>query len=258
MDYEFIKIQDKYDNQVTEILLNPPPANIVTAKMMEEISDCLKAQQKITDKKLIVISGEGKHFSYGASVEEHLPDIVGDMLPGFHKFIGNILTCKIPTMAKVSGCCLGGGFELALACTFIFADPNAKFGLPEIQLAVFPPPASVLLPLRCGDAFASQVILSGEMFGASKLMDHGVVNTVSDEGNLDAVVIEFIENVLLPKSAAALRIACTATRMTTVDNYQRYIKQIEELYLRDLMSTHDAVEGVKAFTEKRKPKWINS
>ncbi len=258
MSYELIKIQGKHHDQVTEIILNPPPANIISVKMMDEISDCLKIQQEITDKKLIIFSGEGQHFSYGASVEEHLPEAVGDMLPRFHRFIGEILGCKIPTLAKVSGCCFGGGFELALACTFIFADQKAKLSVPEIQLAVFPPPASILLPLRCGDAFASQMILTGEPFGTPQLLEKGIVNAISEEGNLDADIDEFIKKSILPKSAAALRIACTAARTTVVEQYKQHIKKLEELYLKDLMSTRDAVEGIKSFTEKRKPKWVNA
>lgn len=257
MSYKFIKIREKQNNQITEIILNTPPANIVTAKMMDEISDCLKTQQEIADKKLIVFSGDGKNFSFGASVEEHLPEFVNDMLPRFHRFIGEILGCKIPTLAKVSGSCLGGGFELALACTFIFADQKAKLGVPEIQLAVFPPPACVLLPLRCGDAFASQMILTGEIFAASQLLKKGIVNAASEEGNLDADVDKFIGKFILQKSAAALRVACTAARKTTVDQYEQHIKKLEQLYLKDLMSTKDAVEGIKSFVEKRKPKWVN-
>lgn len=257
MSYEFIKIQEKQNNQITEIILNTPPANIVTAKMMDEISDCLKTQQEIADKKLIIFTGEGKNFSFGASVEEHLPEFVNDMLSRFHRFIGAILGCKIPTLAKVSGSCLGGGFELALACTFIHADQNAKMGVPEIQLAVFPPPASVLLPLRCGDAFASQMILTGEIYTASQLLGKNIINAVSEDGNLDADADTFIEQSITPKSAAALRIACTAARMVTVDHYKQYIGELEQLYLKDLMSTKDAVEGVKSFVEKRKPNWVN-
>lgn len=257
MQYQFIDVRELHNRQVTEIMLNTPPANILTSKMMEEISDCLKIQQENRDKKLIILSGAGKNFSYGASVEEHLPEFVGEMLPGFHKFISEILGCKIPTLAKVSGSCLGGGFELALACTFIFADQNARMGVPEIQLAVFPPPACILLPLRCGDALASQMILTGSALPAPQLMERGIINSVSEEGNLDAAVNSFCENSILPKSAAALRMACSAARVTTAGQFHQYIGQIEKLYLKDLMATKDAAEGIKSFVEKRKPEWVN-
>ena len=119
MNYDYIKIQEEYDGQITEIFLGPPPANIVCVKLMEEVLDCLKELKGISNKKLIIFTGEGKHFSYGASVEEHLPETVNDMIPKFHQFIGEILACEIPTLAKVSGLCLGGGFELSGAVSLV-------------------------------------------------------------------------------------------------------------------------------------------
>ncbi len=257
MDYQSIAIQESYDGQVAEITLKPAPANIISSAMMGEIYHFLAAQQEITQRKLVVISGEGKHFSFGASVEEHTPGKVGDMLPKFHRFIGAVLSSRVPTLAKVTGCCLGGGFELALACTFILADAKAKFAVPEINLGVFPPPASVLLPWRAGDAFASEMILGGEMLPAARLKEQGVINGVAEEGTLDAVVAAFIEKVILPKSAAALRHACAASRMSTAAHYEQFIGPLETLYLDGVMRTHDAVEGIAAFLEKRDITWTN-
>ena len=130
-------------------------------------------------------------------------------------------------------------------------------GVPEIKLAVFPPPACILLPLRCGDAFASQMILTGEVYGALQIFEKGIANAISEEGNLEMDVEKFSNNSILPKSAVSLRIACAAARITTVGNYQQYIKQLEQLYLKDLMATQDAVEGIKSFVEKRKAEWVN-
>lgn len=257
MDYQLILINESYDGQVAEVTLQPPPANIISAAMMDEISHFLAAQQHLPRRKLIVFAGAGKHFSFGASVEEHTPEQVGGMLPKFHRFIAQLLASRVPTLAKVTGCCLGGGFEMALACTFILADQKAKFAVPEIKLGVFPPPASVLLPWRAGDAFASEMILGGEMLSASILKDRGVVNSVSDEGSLDADVAAFIEQIILTKSAAALRYACTAARMSTVAHYEQFIGRLEELYLDGVMSTKDAVEGISAFLEKREINWTN-
>ena len=214
MSYDYIEIKEKFDGQVTEVLLGPPPANIICVKLIEEALDCLEKQKTISNKKLIIFTGEGKHFSYGASVEEHLPETVNDMIPKFHQFIGEILACEIPTLAKVSGLCLGGGFELALACTFLFSDKTAKFAIPEIQLGVFPPVASALLPFKGGDVFSSEMILTGETFGAHQLFERGILNTVEEKGGLDSSVSTFIEKMILPKSASSLKIACSAARLT--------------------------------------------
>lgn len=255
MDYELIAVAEKSDGQVTEIVLGPPPGNIVSAKMIAEISAQLQADEKDPHKKLIVFSGQGKHFSFGASVEEHQPEQVGAMLPAFHGLIGQIIGGGIPTLAKVSGLCLGGGCELALACTFIFADEKAKFGVPEIQLGVFPPPACVLLPCRGSDPFAAQMILTGGQFPAEVLQQRGLVNEVVASGKLDEVVDAFFEKQLRPRSASSLRIACRASRMVLAEQYRNFIGRLEDLYLKELMATQDAAEGIRSFLEKKSPQW---
>jgi cyclohexa-1,5-dienecarbonyl-CoA hydratase len=255
MDYELIKVEERFGGEGTEIVIGTAPANILSAKMMSEISTQMKEEQKNPHKKLLIFSGEGKHFSFGASVEEHKPDRVGDMLPQFHQFIGEVLNCPIPTLAKVSGMCLGGAFEFVLACNFLFADEKAKFAVPEIQLAVFPPVASILLPLKIGEAISSQIILSGDQFPAEALHRYGLVNDVSESGKLDEAVFTFFEKQIQPKSASSLRIANRASRMLLSELYQEYIGKLENLYLKDLMSTKDATEGILSFLEKRKPQW---
>jgi cyclohexa-1,5-dienecarbonyl-CoA hydratase len=257
MAYELIKVKERYDGAVTEITLGPPPANILTAKMMEEISDRLAEDGKNRHKKLIVFSGEGKHFCFGASVEEHKPEFVNDMLPGFHRFIGDVINCKVPTLAKVSGLCLGGGFELVLACTFIYADESARFAVAEIQLAVLPPVASILLPARGCDVLGAQIVLTGEQMGAGKLYEHGLVNEVVEKEKLDEAVTAFFEKQLLPKSASSLQIAHRGSRVFLAEQYKNFIDRLEKLYLEELMSTKDAVEGIQAFLEKREPKWLD-
>lgn len=257
MGYELIKVEEKFGGEGTEIIIGPAPANILSGKMMTEISSQLKEEQQNPNKKLLIFSGEGKHFSFGASVEEHKPDQVGEMLPLFHQFIGEVLSCPIPTLAKVSGMCLGGAFELVLACNFLFADEKAKFAVPEIQLAVFPPVASILLPLKIGEAISSQIILSGDQHPAEILHRYGLVNEMSESEKLDEAVSTFFEKQLQPKSASSLRIANRAGRMLLSTLYREYIGKLESLYLKDLMSTKDATEGILSFLDKRKPQWKN-
>ena len=257
MAYELIKVEEKFDGAVTEITLGPPPANILSAKMMEEISTQLAEDEKNQHKKLIIFTGEGKHFCFGASVEEHKPEFVNDMLPGFHTFIGNIINCKIPTLAKVSGLCLGGGFELVLACTFIYTDESVKFAVPEIQLAVLPPVASILLPARGCDVLGAQIVLTGEQMAAKKLYEQGLVNEVVEKGKLDEAVSNFFEKQFQPKSASSIQIAHKGSRVFLAEQYNNFIGKLEKLYLEDLMSTKDAVEGIQAFLEKREPKWLD-
>jgi cyclohexa-1,5-dienecarbonyl-CoA hydratase len=257
MGYKLITVTETYDGQVTEVALGPPPANILAADMMQEISALLKEEAKKPGKKLIVFSGEGKHFSFGASVEEHKPGRVDEMLPAFHRFIGDVLNSPVPTMAKVSGVCLGGAFEFVLACTFVFADGSARFGVPEIQLGVFPPVAAVLLPCLTTAQFAAQAILTGDSFSAEDLYCRSLITHVAKEEGLDEAISIFFGKQLQPKSASSLRIAHQAARTVTAQQYKKFIGDLEKLYLKDLMATEDAVEGIASFLEKRKPEWKN-
>ena len=145
-----------------------------------------------------------------------------------------------------------------MACSMIFCDKTAQFAVPEIQLGVFPPPACVLLPLKCGEALANEMILTGDKQPAEKLQRLGVVSGVAAKGTLDDVVSQFIEKQILPKSASSLRIANHAARLGTAEHYRAMIGRLETLYLEKLMSTADAVEGIESFLEKRQPAWTNA
>lgn len=255
MSTDSIEVQERFSGQLIQITLTPPPANILTARMMGEIEGQLAQCIQNPSTKLVVIRGAGKHFSFGASVDEHTADRVGSMLPAFHRLVGKVLECEIPTLAQVSGMCLGGSFELVMACTFVWADETAKLGVPEIQLGVLPPVASVLLPLKCGHGASAEMILTGGTQLASDLQDSGLIQRVVPPGQLESVVDAFFEKDLQPKSGRSLRLAHRAQRMMMADTYRQYISRMEDLYLNELMATHDAVEGIASFLEKRKPVW---
>lgn len=250
-----LRVVELYDGQVTQIRLAMPPANILSARMMGELSAQLDEAIRRPRLKLIVLTGEGRHFSYGASVEEHLPGKVDEMLPGFHRLIGRIIDLPVPTLAGVSGLCLGGGFELALACSFLIAEEGAQFGVPEIQLGVFPPVAAALLPQRATGVLGMRLILTGEKVGAKALQEGGLVHSLCAAGGLEREIAAFIEAQILPKSASSLRLAHRAARAVVSEQYGRAIATLEQLYLGPLMDTHDAVEGITSFVEKRAPQW---
>ncbi|MHC5066503.1 MAG: enoyl-CoA hydratase/isomerase family protein, partial [Planctomycetota bacterium] len=169
--------------------------------------------------------------------------------------IRKLLDCGVPTLAKVSGACLGGGFEIAMACSMLICDEKAKFAVPEIQLGVFPPPACLLLPFKIGASAANEMILTGRQFSATELQRLGMANRVTATEDLDTVVEEFIQKQILPKSASSLRYACDAARRSILQHYHTHIGDLEDLYLLKLMGTDDAREGIQAFLEKRAPVW---
>jgi cyclohexa-1,5-dienecarbonyl-CoA hydratase len=151
----------------------------------------------------------------------------------------------------VRGQCLGGGLELASWCTWIAASPDARFGQPEIVLAVFPPMASLLLPWRVGGAAALDLCVSGRSYSADEALACGLIQAVTDAP--DAWWRALYTERLAPMSASSLRYAERAVRLTLTDQLDTHLPKIERIYLAELMATHDANEGIEAFIERRPP-----
>ena len=229
--------------------------NIITAELVRELravfEDLLDARQL----RLVTIEGAGTDFSFGASVPEHTADQIQTVLPEMHDLIRELVALPAATAAIVRGRCLGGGFELALACDFIFAADDAWFGLPEIALGVFPPAGSVLLPVRAGVARATAAILGGEPRAATYWHAAGVVTSLAPAAEVRAAVDEWYARTLARYSAESLRHAVRVARLPVANALDFSLADVEQLYLADLMVTHDANEGVRAFLEKRAPIW---
>jgi cyclohexa-1,5-dienecarbonyl-CoA hydratase len=234
-----------------------PKGNIVTAEMIGAFTQALDTLAQHPHVKLLTIEGAGVDFSFGASIPEHAPAEIDRVLPEAHALIHALLDQPAVTGAVVRGRCLGGGFEIALACDFIFAEQSALFGLPEIALGVFPPAASALLPPRVGTARGTSAILTGRAIPAAEWLKTGLLEFVVEEGTLDDAVDRWFEANLEGKSAAALRHATAAARLSLRQHVRAVLPELERLYLNDLMQTEDAVEGIAAFLEKRAPRWTD-
>jgi cyclohexa-1,5-dienecarbonyl-CoA hydratase len=229
--------------------------NIITAEMVDALRTALESIAQNPHLKMVTIEGAGADFSFGASIPEHAPDRIAAVLPEMHRLIEDLLEAPAVTAAVVRGRCLGGGFELALACDFVFAADDAVFGLPEVALGVFPPAASALLPVRAGAARAIRAIVTGDPLGASEWKAAGVVELTAAADRLEAAVDRWFDVHLGGKSAAALRHAAAAARLGLLAHVRATLPALERLYLQDLMRTEDAAEGVAAFIAKRKPHW---
>lgn len=232
-----------------------PKGNIITREIVTGLRSACEDLSRAPALKLITLTSDGPDFSFGASVPEHAPGEIETVLPEMHELIRELLVLPAPTAAVVRGRCLGGGFELALACDLIMAADDAVCGLPEIALGVFPPVGSVLLPLKVGYARAARAALSGAPQSAQDWAAAGLITLLAPDAALDEAVTAWFDRNLAPHSAAALRHASAALRLDVHDAVERLLPRVEQLYLQDLMSTEDAVEGVTAFIEKRAPRW---
>jgi cyclohexa-1,5-dienecarbonyl-CoA hydratase len=201
----------------------------------------------------VILEGEGAHFSYGASVAEHLPGEVAEMLSRFHRLFETILQSGVVWLAAVRGRCLGGGLELAAFCHRVFAAPDATLGQPEIALGVFAPLASAWLPERVGRAAAEDLCLTGRSVGAAEALAMGLVDAVADDPS--AAAEAWARAHLLPRSASSLRHAARALRADVETRLPARLRDLEARYLGGLMASEDALEGLRAFLEKRAPAW---
>ncbi len=241
------------DEALLRLRLSRPPANIVDAAMIAALDGALATHRARTTLRGVLLDAEGPNFSFGASVEEHLPASCAQMLASLHALIVAMLEFPAPILVAVRGQCLGGGLEVALAGSLIFSAPDARFGQPETKLGVFAPAASVLLPYRVNRPLAEDLLLSGRSVGADESRAAGLVHSVSDQP--DAAALAYFNQHLAGKSAAALACALAATRGALVRDVRQRLAEVEQLYLERLMRTHDANEGLSAFLAKRKPKW---
>jgi cyclohexa-1,5-dienecarbonyl-CoA hydratase len=156
-------------------------------------------------------------------------------------------------LVAIRGQCLGGGLELASAGHLLFAAPDAKFGQPEIQIGVFAPAASCLLPERIGLAAAEDLLLSGRSIGAEEASAIGLVTELADDP--EGAALNYFDRHLAPKSASSLRFATRAARHGTIERVSAKLSAVETIYLGELMATQDAVEGLSAFIGKRPARW---
>lgn len=254
--YEYIKFA--VEDRVARITLARPPVNILNIAMMREINDALGEVAQQRDLVAIVFdaAADCRAFSAGVAVEEHVEDTIFQMLDSFHLIFRNLEQVARPTLAVVDGAALGGGCELISACDIVIASERARFGQPEIKLGVFPPVAAVLLPRVIGEKRARELILTGELIEAAEALRLGLVNYVLPHGELEGKSADLLAK-FRGLSAAALGLTRESLDVANGRSLDARLKEVESLYLNDLMKTYDATEGVNAFIQKRKPEWRN-
>jgi cyclohexa-1,5-dienecarbonyl-CoA hydratase len=243
------------DDALLRLVLNRPKANIVDAEMIAALNGALALHAEGQGLKAVLLSAEGAHFSFGASVEEHQPESCAVMLASLHALVTRMLKYPVPILVAIQGQCLGGGLEVAMAGHHLFANPDAALGQPEMMLGVFAPAASCLMPERMGQPMAEDMLYSGRSICGERAAELGLVDAIADDPVVAA--LKYFDTHLGPKSAAALRCAVKAARMGFVRRMTKKLRKVEKLYLNELMSTRDAVEGLNAFIEKRQPEWEN-
>ena len=251
-DYKFIKVEKSPGR--FDIILNSPPVNILTIAMMEEISAASGEAARDHSLKVLVFRSEGKHFSAGADVAEHTADKVEAMIGAFGNMFRALAAVPAVTIAVVDGSALGGGCELATFCDIVLASDRAKFGQPEIQLGVFPPVAAAVFPRLIGRNKAIELLITGKIITASEALEMGLINHVWPAAEFGAKAEELIVGIA-SLSAVAIAITKKTLNRTQDLSLAKALELADEIYLKELMATQDAHEGLASFLEKRKPVW---
>jgi cyclohexa-1,5-dienecarbonyl-CoA hydratase len=248
-----LKVWREADGRLLRLRLNQPNANLIDATMIAALDRALADGFEIPGLGGVLIDAAGPHFSYGASVEEHLPDQCRVMLASIHGLILRMVEAPVTILVAVRGQCLGGGLEVALAGHLLFVTPDAKLGQPEMKLGVFAPAASCLLPELIGQGRALDLLLSGRTISGTDAAAIGMAHKVADDP--EATALSYFNEYLKPKSASSLHYAVKAARCDYAARVRAKIEAVERLYLDELMKTHDAIEGLEAFVAKRAAQW---
>jgi cyclohexa-1,5-dienecarbonyl-CoA hydratase len=251
---DFGRITLTIDHAVAQIALRHPPLNVIDIPMMEELSRSLAEIDSRDDVSVIILGGEGKAFSTSVEVAAHTPDKAEAMLAKFHAVIRALVATKIVIIAAIHGFCLGGGAELATMCDIVYTTESAQWGFPEIKLGCYPPVACTALAALVGQKRAAELILTGRTIDGKEAAEIGLATRAVPDAQLAAAVDETVKH-LRQLSPAALALAKKASYAWDSMHFDKGLARAERIYCDELLKTEDAQEGVRAFLEKRKPKW---
>jgi cyclohexa-1,5-dienecarbonyl-CoA hydratase len=235
------------------ITLNNPPLNVIDVTMMEELRAALEQIDTRADIGAVVFAGSERAFSSGVDIAAHTPDKIGEMLSKFHNAIRALVNSRKLSVANVRRHCLGGGAELAMMCDIVYASPDSVWGFPEIKLACYPPVASVALSAIVGQKLAAEMVLTGRTLTGEEALSVRLVNAVAEDP--ETLVSDCIQRVS-QLSSAAIGVAKKAFYAGDSMHFDKGLARAEQIYLDELMKTSDAQEGIAAFLETRRPRWV--
>jgi cyclohexa-1,5-dienecarbonyl-CoA hydratase len=236
--------------RVVHMMIDAPPVNVLDAAILGELVERLGELEANETLAAVVLSGDGKCFSAGASVAEHKQEQAEGMVTGLAEACLALPAFPAPVIAAVHGACLGGAMELISFCDFVVATPDAIFGQPEIKLAFFPPVALHLLPLLVGYQNAAYTILSGENLPADRAQSMGLVQKILPKDQWGE-----IDDLFNGLSAPVLRITKQALARSLTEGCEERLDHFKALFMSELYRLEDVTEGIESFEERRPPEW---
>jgi enoyl-CoA hydratase len=249
-------IETEMSGRVGIIRLHRPEAmNALNSTLMAELSEALRALDADPDVGAIVVTGSDRAFAAGADIREMADATAVEMLLADRIAAWDRLReVRKPVIAAVSGWCLGGGAELAMACDMIVASESAKFGQPEINIGVIPGAGGTQRLTRAvGKALAMEMVLNNRTLNAQEALQHGLVNRVAPVDSYLADALRLADEI-----AARAPLAVRLGKEMVNHAFESFLADgvaDERRAFYFLFSSQDQKEGMHAFLDKRKPEW---
>ena len=252
-------IKTKIEDRVVLITIDHPPVNILNSKAIAELNDCLEEMGQSAEVKVIVFTGAGNiAFIAGADVKEIAK--LGSAKEGEEvakkgqAVINKIEKMGKPVIAAINSICLGGGNELAMACHLRIASDRARFGQPEINLGIIPGfGGTQRLARLVGPSKAREIILTGDTITAQEALRIGLVDRLVPDGELLRQALGLAKKIAA-KGRLATQLALQAIQEGMSLSLEQGLENEAKLF-GETCETQDMREGIRAFLEKRQPKF---
>ncbi len=255
MSYETIVVETH--DRVGLVTLNRPEVlNALNDALVSELADAVAAFDRDDDIGAIVLTGNEKAFAAGADIAQMVDRSAPDMLAGFalSEPLERVARCRKPLVAAVAGFALGGGCELAMICDVIVAAESARFGQPEIKLGVLPGLGGTQRLTRAiGKAKSMDLCLTGRMMDAAEAERCGLVSRVVSAAKLLDEALQ-IAGVIAGMSLPAARLVKEAVNRADESTLTEGCR-FEKSLFHTAFALEDQKEGMRAFLEKREPRW---
>ncbi|MGN1413347.1 MAG: enoyl-CoA hydratase/isomerase family protein [Anaerovoracaceae bacterium] len=253
-----VQVSYKKDESIALISIERPEAlNALSREIVDEI-DSIVDQVRTDDTVRCLILYSEKNFAAGADIKGMAEcDEKGAQAFSFASTFSKIENLDVPVIAAIEGYALGGGLELALTADIRIAATSAKMGFPEVSLGIFPGAGGTIrAPRICGEAFAKELIFTGDAVTAERAMQIGLVNQVVEEGKAFEAALKMAKRIAA-RGPAAVRMVKDVIRKGMEEPDTEKAIDIETQAWPKLFRTEDQKEGMKAFIEKRKPVFKN-
>lgn len=255
-EFQFLKLT--IEEKIGVLTIINPPANLLSRAVLTEIRSVLDELTKNPEVKALIVTGGGTFFVVGADIKE-ISQIQGAVQGTEAASLGQAVFNKLeqlpfPTIAAVNGHCLGGGNEMAMACTFRIASDRARFGQPEINLGIMPGfGGTQRLSRLVGASKALELNLTGDMVNAQAAYEMGLVNKIVPEAEVMKQALGLAKKIV-EKSRLPVERILRVTREGLKVSLEEGLA-LEAKLFGELCESQDMREGLTAFLEKRRPKF---